>query len=347
MAAGTVTTTEERLGNVHKITFAWTSGTGAEGGTASGATTYPYTGLVLRVVTVPDGSDAPTDNYDITLTDAAGVDIANAQLANRDEANTEWVLTSMGAVVGDAITINVTNAGDAKAGTCIVYIGITPEQTDQVTDLEAAVYGASGITTYPAAAAAGNGVSIAEVIRYIQATQLGTIANTGGTATVGGILGDVANVSLATRLTNLAYQSARTPTAKSIASITSANLFTISTGPVRVLSIVGQITTGIEAAGNLIKLTHTPTGGSAVDLSGTIEANGAAVRKVLALNGVKATALQLSTDEGVVTLANQSGMPIVLTPGTIALNCAGTTTGAVTWYIEYEPMVPAATVAAA
>lgn len=60
--------------------------------------------------------------------------------------------------------------------------------------------GENGITTWPAAAAPGNTVSIAEAIRYIVETQIGTIANSGGTATLGGIIGDLANSSLLTRL---------------------------------------------------------------------------------------------------------------------------------------------------
>jgi hypothetical protein len=123
MAAGTVTTTEERLGNVHKVAFAWVAGTGGEAGTASGTTTYPYTGILQRVVTVPGGGGAaPTDDYDITLTDEDGIDVANGQLVNRDTANTEWVAASLGAIVGDKLTINVTNAGASKTGTCIVHV---------------------------------------------------------------------------------------------------------------------------------------------------------------------------------------------------------------------------------
>jgi hypothetical protein len=201
MAAGTVTATEERLANVHKITFAWTAGTGADEGTASGVTTYPYNGVLLRAVTVPGGApNAPTDDYDITITDADGIDIANGQLLNRDEANTEWRTASMGSVVGDVLTCNVTAAGAAKTGTCIIYIGLMPEMADPVTAIADALYGTTGIATFPAAAAAANNVSLAEVIRYIQASQIGTLANTGGTATLAGILGDPANVSLATTI---------------------------------------------------------------------------------------------------------------------------------------------------
>lgn len=69
--------------------------------------------------------------------------------------------------------------------------------------LEGTAAGENGIVTWPNAAAPANGVSIAEAIRYIVETDFGTLVNTGGTATVGGILGDPANTSFATRLTNI------------------------------------------------------------------------------------------------------------------------------------------------
>ena len=173
MAAGTVTTTEELLGNVKKVTFAWTAGTAGEAGTATGTTTYPYTGNLLKVVTVPGTvGDQPTDDYDITIKDEDGVDVANGQLLNRDETNTEWAISALGAVVGDKLTFAVASAGAGKKGVCYAYIGITPIG-DEDTAIEDALYGTTGIAAFPAAAAAANNVSLAEVIRYIQASQIG------------------------------------------------------------------------------------------------------------------------------------------------------------------------------
>ena len=197
--AGTVTITEELLSNIKKITFVWTA---SAGGAADGTTTNVYSGLLAYVVTVPGaGGDAPTDNYDVTLVDESSIDVGIGQLANRDTANTEWVVTGMGTVVGDTLTLHVTNAGNAKTGTVVAYIAPAGQSIE--TSI-AALYGADGIASFPAAAAAGNGVSLAEVLRYIQESQIGTLTNTGGTATLGGIVGDVANSSIATRLTAIA-----------------------------------------------------------------------------------------------------------------------------------------------
>jgi hypothetical protein len=42
-----------------------------------------------RMVTIPSGVTAPTDNYDVTLEDANGRDLLAGTGLNRDEANTE------------------------------------------------------------------------------------------------------------------------------------------------------------------------------------------------------------------------------------------------------------------
>lgn len=124
MAAGTATLTEVSHGIVKKLIFAWTSGTGAEGGTVTKATTRPYDGKIVGISTVPSGGGtAPTDNYDILLKDADGHDVLLGAGANRDTANTEHVAeTSLGAVAGSVLTLDISNAGDAKQGTVIVYL---------------------------------------------------------------------------------------------------------------------------------------------------------------------------------------------------------------------------------
>ena len=69
-----------------------------------------------------------------------------------------------------------------------------------ISTVQDALSGAAGIAAYPAAAAAANAVSISEVLRYIQEMQLGILVNTGGTPTVGAVIGDLANEPLANRL---------------------------------------------------------------------------------------------------------------------------------------------------
>jgi hypothetical protein len=123
--AASVTCTEERLGNVKKITWAWTSHTDGKVATATAgaATTYTYTGELIRLVTVPDGTAAPTDNYDIMVYDGDSVDALMAGGQNRATATTQQVAAAnLGIVANDKLTLYVENAGDTKKGTIYLYI---------------------------------------------------------------------------------------------------------------------------------------------------------------------------------------------------------------------------------
>ena len=74
--AGSITVTEETFGSLKKIKWAWTSdASGDAGGSSEGLTTNPYNGALERLVTVPDGVDAPTADYDIVINDQDGVDV--------------------------------------------------------------------------------------------------------------------------------------------------------------------------------------------------------------------------------------------------------------------------------
>lgn len=122
---GTVTITEETLSVVKKVKFAWTSvNGGGDAGKASKTTTNVYTGEIIRLVTIPGSApNAPTDDYDITITDEDGTDVLMGAGANRDTANTEQVLaSSLGCVANDKLTLNIAAAGNAKTGTTIIYI---------------------------------------------------------------------------------------------------------------------------------------------------------------------------------------------------------------------------------
>jgi hypothetical protein len=114
------TITEETQAHVKKIKFEWVS---AADGTVAGTTTGVYSGLVERLVTIPDGTDAPDDNYNVFINDEDDTDILMGAGATRDTANTEQVLaSSLGCVANDKLALAITGAGAANAGTVIVYI---------------------------------------------------------------------------------------------------------------------------------------------------------------------------------------------------------------------------------
>ena len=124
MAAGTVTVTESGSGTVKKVVFAWTAGTSAEAGTASGSTTKPYDGEILGLTTIPGtATEQPDDNYGVTVTDSGSHDVLLGAGASRDETNTEHVTrASLAAVASSILTVNITAAGASTTGTVIVYI---------------------------------------------------------------------------------------------------------------------------------------------------------------------------------------------------------------------------------
>lgn len=122
MAGATMTFTETTIGPVRRIKAAWLSDDTT--GAVSGTTTYGYNGKCELLTTVPSGGGtAPTDNYDVAVTDADSVDVLAGAGANRDTANTEQVVaSSLGAVATSKLTVAITNAGNAKAGT--VYLDV-------------------------------------------------------------------------------------------------------------------------------------------------------------------------------------------------------------------------------
>jgi hypothetical protein len=116
----TVVTTEEVGGVVKKIIFDWTS---AADGSATATTSNFYNGKIEAFVTDPDGTDAPTDDYDVTIADADGTDVLSAAGQNRDTANTEIVLSaSLGIVANDKLSLTIAAAGNAKKGKIYLYV---------------------------------------------------------------------------------------------------------------------------------------------------------------------------------------------------------------------------------
>ena len=147
-----------------------------------------------------------------------------------------------------------------------------------------------------------------------------------------------------TDLDGIIQQVARTTAKKNVASLVTANLFTVAGGAVRVLGIAGYLVAACEAAANNTKLVHTPTGGAAADLCAVLDVTGSAIRKLLTITGTKANAMALSADEGVIV--DNMATAVILMPGVISLNCANTTTGDIDWYVLYEPLAPGASITA-
>lgn len=113
-AAGTITQVPNNTGNVRKITFTCTADA-ADGSFPATALTQKIEGRLIAIETDP-GSTAPTDNYDIVITNGGGIDVLQGVGANRDTANTESAQivvsgTSLRPTVDetDTLTLTITN----------------------------------------------------------------------------------------------------------------------------------------------------------------------------------------------------------------------------------------------
>ncbi len=123
--AAAVTLSEETFGVVKKIRWQWIAHTDGKVAitTENATTTKAYNGEVVRLVTVPDGTTAPSDNYDIKIYDEDETDVLMGGGADRDTAITEQVAAaSLGVVANDKLTLYVEGAGSGGKGTTILYI---------------------------------------------------------------------------------------------------------------------------------------------------------------------------------------------------------------------------------
>lgn len=128
--AASVAVTYRRHGSTRIAVVDWTS---ASDGSATGE--VELDGQLIKFVTNP-GATAPSDNYDITLVDEDGIDVAEGLLANRDTSNSEEVyafkqvtLTGTGSDAaalpiyhGGPVTFTLASAGDSKVGQLKVYM---------------------------------------------------------------------------------------------------------------------------------------------------------------------------------------------------------------------------------
>lgn len=113
---------------IRKVRLDWTSDSSGNASQTFGS----IEGTIVRVVTNP-GSTAPTDNYDMTITDEDGYDILAGQGSNRDTSTTESFVpgipftdgttTSVAPVVVDGnLTLTISNAGATKDGSVVLYV---------------------------------------------------------------------------------------------------------------------------------------------------------------------------------------------------------------------------------
>jgi hypothetical protein len=120
-------------------------------------------------------------------------------------------------------------------------------------------------------------------------------------------------------------------------------LFNITGGRVLLTMLLGEVTTAIQAQATLTKVVANPTVGADVDLSATVDLTGKAVGTLIGVTGTAANALVAAN----AVLLGQLAAPAVLPIGSLDLNTAASSTGAIKWIVYYVPLDPFAKMAAA
>lgn len=123
---------------------------------------------------------------------------------------------------------------------------------------------------------------------------------------------------------------------------TATPYFTV-TGRIKLVNIVGEVTTVVQTQACNAKLISNPTVGSDVDLCAVLDITAAAVGAQFSITGTLANAMVKTTSGAGVFQA----APLLIQPGTIDFSTSATNTGATKWKIEYIPVDPGARVFAA
>lgn len=131
--------------------------------------------------------------------------------------------------------------------------------------------------------------------------------------------------------------------AASLPQTTASDLFLVTGGRVLLMGIVGEVTTIIQTQANNTKLTMAPTTGTAVDICAVLSITADEVGCLYGITGLFSDAL-VGANAGAAPFPDN---PIVLPIGSLKLDCAAASTGAIKWTLFYVPLDDGASVAAA
>ena len=259
------------------------------------------------------------------------------------------------ATVNGSATVSLVRNATSSGGDVEDKVDIIDTNIDT---LLAEQSGTAGLAAFPAAAAAANDVSIAEVIRYIQENGVDQIlAELSGTAGVttwpaGTAPTDGVSIAEAVRYIseNLATNNAwdvRTIKSTDVALTAGSveDVFTVANGPVAVLGLFAHVTTAVSNDACNAKFQSDPTVGAASsDLCGNLDIDSAAIGDVLSITGTSGTAMAGSANGTAV--GNLCATPQVVLPGGVDLVLANSdpTAGIADVYIVYRPLAADAAV---
>jgi hypothetical protein len=117
------------------------------------------------------------------------------------------------------------------------------------------------------------------------------------------------------------------------------SIFTV-TGRIKLLDIIGTVTTVIQTQACNLKITNTPTaaGLTATDICANLNVSANAVNSFYTITGTLANALVNNTAAAAVYQAT----PVILNAGTLDLITSATNTGSVKWSCLWVPLDPGA-----
>jgi hypothetical protein len=130
-----------------------------------------------------------------------------------------------------------------------------------------------------------------------------------------------------------------------------ANIFTISGGPIQLVSLVGFITATVSNNACNTKLVMDPTTGADTDLCAVLDIAQDVIGGFWFITGLAADAMVnavpgTALPSGMAALNGTAVHPKILPVGTIDLNLANSnpTTGSADWHLRYKPLTPDARV---
>ncbi len=115
---------------------------------------------------------------------------------------------------------------------------------------------------------------------------------------------------------------------------TSAPIYNIHTGLVKMTLIIGYITTILGAVGNM-SLEENPTVGTLEVLCAVVAAGTYAQDDQVGISGVPANAMLPAATGGIPGMTTDG---VVLRPGTLDLRLSGSSTGSIRWTVFYLPL---------
>ncbi len=110
-------------------------------------------------------------------------------------------------------------------------------------------------------------------------------------------------------------------------------LFNIVGGRVVLTSMIGEVTTVIHSQTTNLKITATPTTGTAVDITANLDTNADAAQSVY---GIGAYVAAMTGGGGATNISPANG--IVVNTGTLGITTGATSTGSIKWTATYLPL---------